>query len=102
MKGVTILADSKSIESEYLNGVYSEFAALLGIETALKIHSVFRGQQVFFPVELFSKEFIKSQIIAEYDGSNIKQLATKYNYTEKWVKKILKEHIDECGEKSST
>lgn len=99
MKGVTFMADPKAIKSKYLNGVYSEFANILGIDAALKIHSVFRGQQVFFPVELFSKEFIRGQIIAEYNGSNIKQLATKYGYTEKWVKKILKDHIDECDEK---
>lgn len=101
MKGVTVMADPNSIKSKYFNGVYSEFANILGIDAALKIHSVFRGQQVFFPVELFSKEFIRGQIIAEYDGSNIKQLATKYGYTEKWIKKILKEHIDECGSKST-
>lgn len=100
MKGVTLLADPKSIKNECLNGIYSEFANVLGIEAALKIHSIFRGQQVFFPVELFSKEFIRSQIISEYDGYNVKQLATKYGYTEKWVKKILKEHIDECGDRS--
>ena len=27
-------------------------------------------------------------------GYNIKELATKYGYTEKWVRKILKENID--------
>lgn len=100
MKGGTFLADTKALKSECLNGIYSEFASILGLDAALKIHSVFRGQQVFFPVELFSREFIRSQIIAEYDGSNIKQLATRYGYTEKWIKKILKEHIDERGDKS--
>ncbi len=86
------MADTESIKSECLNGVYSEFASVLGIDAVLKIHSVFRGQQVFFPVELFSKEFIRGQMIAEYDGSNIKRLATKYGYTEKWVKKIIGEY----------
>lgn len=88
------MADPKTMTNDCLNGIYSEFANALGMDAAIKIHSLFRGQQVFFPIELFSKEFIRSQIIAEYDGSNIKQLATKYGYTEKWVKKILKEHID--------
>lgn len=101
MKGLMFMADPSVIKSEYLNGVYGEFANILGIDAALKIHSVFRGQQVFFPVELFSKEFIRGQIIAEYDGANVRQLATKYGYTEKWVKRIIKEHIKECGGKSS-
>ncbi len=78
------------MKNDCLNGIYSEFANALGMDAAIKIHALFRGQQVF----------IRSQIIAEYDGSNIKQLATKYGYTEKRandqrsLKKILKEHID--------
>lgn len=88
--------ESEKIKGEYLSGIYSEIATLLGIDAALKLHADYKGQQVFFPMELFSKDFIKSQIVAEYDGYNVKQLATKYGYTEKWVKKILKNHIDEC------
>lgn len=88
--------ESEKIKGEYLSGIYSEIATLLGIDAALKLHADYKGQQVFFPMELFSKDFIKSQIVAEYDGYNVKQLATKYGYTEKWVRKILKEHIDEC------
>ena len=65
-----------NIKFEYLNGAYSELADLLGIEAVLKIHSAYRGQQITFPVQLFSKEFIKKQIVEEYNGYNIKQLAT--------------------------
>ena len=49
---------------------------------------------MFFPLELFSRDFIASQIVAEYNGYNVKDLATKYGYTEKWIRKILKDHID--------
>lgn len=94
MQGVTIKMDASNIKCEYLNGAYSELANLLGIEAVLKIHSSYRGQQVTFPVQLFSKEFLKKQIVDEYNGYNIKQLATKYGYSEKWIRKILKEHID--------
>ena len=86
--------DKNNIKGEYLNGAYSELAAVLGIDTVLKIHAKYRGTQMFFPVELFSREFIISQIINEYDGFNIRELATKYGYTEKWIRKILKDHID--------
>ena len=94
MRGELIIVDPKKIKGEYLNGAYSEIASVLGIDAVLKLHSTYRGQQVFFPVDLFSKEFIRQQIIEEYDGYNVKQIAVKYGYTEKWVKKILKEHID--------
>lgn len=95
MRGERIAVDPKKIKGEYLNGAYSELASILGMDAVLKLHSTYRGQQVFYPVELFSKEFIKQQIVDEYNGYNVKQLATKYGYTEKWIKKILKEHIDE-------
>lgn len=94
MQGVIFEMDVSNIKCEYLNGAYSELANLLGIEAVLKIHSAYRGQQITFPVELFSKEFLKKQIVDEYNGYNIKQLATKYGYSEKWVRQILKEHID--------
>ena len=65
MKEVYINMNPNEIESEYLNGVYNEIANTLGIEAA---------------------------IVAEYDGKNIRQLATKYGYSEKWIRKMIKEH----------
>ena len=94
LRGVISDLDSKNIKGEYLNGAYSELSSLIGIDAVLKIHSTYKGQQIFFPMDLFSKEFIKQQIIDEYDGHNIRLLAVKYGYTEKWIKRILKDHID--------
>ncbi len=99
MRGVTFEMETISITCEHLNGVYNDLANLLGIDAVLKIHSAYRGQQVTFPVQLFSKEFITKQIIEEYDGYNIKQLATKFGYSEKWIRKILKDHIDKQSKK---
>ena len=64
MRGVGLMPtiDKVKIKGEYLNGAYSELAALLGIDAVLKIHSKYRGTQMFFPVELFSREFIVKQI----------------------------------------
>ena len=89
-----IKLDPKIIKNEYFNSAYSELANLIGIDAVLMIHSTYRGQQIFFPVDLFSKDFIKKQIINEYNGNNVRQFALKYGYTEKWIKKILKENID--------
>ena len=86
--------EAKDIKCEYLNGIYNELANLLGTDAAMKIHAHYRGQQVTFPVEFFSKQFIKSQIINEFNGHNIKQLATKHGYSEKSIRKILKDNID--------
>ena len=91
MKEVFTEMDPKNIESEYLNGVYNEIANLLGVECALVLHSAFRGQQINFPVNFFTSEFIGEQVIKEYDGHNVKQLATKYGYSEKWIRNMIKE-----------
>ena len=84
--------DPSKIKCEYLNGTYSELANLLGVEAVLKLHASYRGQQITFPVQLFSKEYTVSQIVSEYNGYNVKQLATKFGYSEKWIRKILKDN----------
>lgn len=92
--------NSKNLKCEHLNGTYNELANLLGIDAVFKLYNAYRGQQISFPVQLYSREFIVMQIVNEYDGHNIKQLATKFGYSEKWVRKILKEHIDEKDKKN--
>ena len=94
MRGGQVVVDLSRLKCDHLNGAYNDFANLLGIDAVLKIHAAYRGQQITFPVELFSKEFIALQIVNEYDGYNVKQLATKFGYSEKWIRKILKDHID--------
>ena len=84
--------DPSKLKCENLNGVYNDIANLLGIETALKLHAAYRGQQITFPVRIYTKEYIASKIVDEYNGSNVKQLATKFGYSEKWIRKILKEY----------
>lgn len=86
------------IDCRYLNGVYREIAEILGIESAMKIYSVYRGQQITFPVKFFTPEFIALKVIGEYDGYNVKKLATKYGYSEKWIRKMIREHQNEKQE----
>ena len=81
------------INCESLNGVYREIADLLGPEAALTLHRFYRGQQVSFPVNLFTTDFIIRQMLEEYNGRNIKQLATKYGYSEKWTRKRINEQL---------
>ncbi len=78
-------------ENENLNSVYKDIAEMLDIESARKIFEEYRGQQITFPVEFYSKRYIYAQIADEYNGSNIKQLATKYEYSERTIRRILKE-----------
>ena len=45
----------------------------------------------YISAEEFTNEFIAEQVMNEYDGKNIKQLATKFGYSEKWIRKIIKQ-----------
>lgn len=74
-----------------LVGVYRELAEEIGIQAALRVHAIFRGQQITFPVSLFKPEFLAHMIVERYDGHNAKQLATEFGYSEKWIRKIIRE-----------
>lgn len=73
--------------------VYREISEELGIEAALTIHQMFKGTQVCFPVRFLDTQCVKEMIIKEYDGTNIAALARKYDYSEKTVRRIIKESI---------
>jgi len=73
-----------------LNSLYRDIAELVGKENAKLLFEEYRGQQITFPVEFYSKEFIYNCIKAEFDGTNIRELARKYNYSERSVRRILK------------
>lgn len=64
---------------------------LVGIEAALTIHQMFKGTQVCFPVRFLDNHCVKEMIIKEYDGTNTKKLAIKYDYSEKSIRRIIKE-----------
>ncbi|RHQ35395.1 Mor transcription activator family protein [Clostridium sp. AF27-2AA] len=72
-------------------GIYREIAEIAGEEIARTIHANFKGQQVVFPNKLYSSQYIAEKIQLEYDGKNIRQLAMKYGYTERWLRKIIKD-----------
>lgn len=67
------------------NSVYKDLIELIGIECTLKIYSQYNGQQLSLPKRLYSKAYVERKVVEEYNGSNIKQLAKKYSYTERWV-----------------
>ena len=81
-------------DPELLNAVYKEISEKLGMDTAMSIYQMFKGQQISFPVRFFNPEKIKQIIVQEYDGGNIRTLAIKYGYAEKSVRRIIKESLD--------
>lgn len=88
--------DVKDKKSTTLNGVYETISELIGFDNAVKIYESFRGSQVNFPTRLFSKEFVLQEAIKAYDGTSesVNLIAIKYNYSERTVRKLLKENLD--------
>ncbi len=81
----------KEKESDLFNEVYREISANLGIDTAIAIFEMYKGQQITFPVHLFNSKKIEKNIVNEYDGSNIRQLSKKYDYAEKTIRRMIKD-----------
>lgn len=81
--------------SELLNAVYKEVAEKLGMDTAMNIYQMFKGQQINFPIRFFNPNKIQELIVQEYDGTNVRTLAIKYNYSEKTIRRIIKDSIKE-------
>ncbi len=87
------------LKAEDLTGVYNEIAELINVETAIEMHKHFAGSQVTFPLKLVTLNYTYYQIYNEFDGTNIRALAIKYGYSNRWIKDIIKEVATEvCKE----
>ena len=88
--------EKKPTSISTLNGVYETMSELIGFDNVLKLYENFRGSQVNFPTRLFSKEFVLQEALRLYDGTSesINSIAVKYGYSERTIRKLLKEHLD--------
>ena len=82
-------------DSELLNAVYKEVSEKLGMDTAMEIYQMFKGQQINFPIRFFNPTRIQQIIVKEYDGTNIRTLAIKYSYSEKTIRRIIKDSLED-------
>lgn len=80
----------KKIKPSELAGIYQEIAEVIGIEATLLLHKEFQGQQITLPKKLYSKKHIMHQL-QEENTLDIKHIASKYGYTERRLRQMLKE-----------
>lgn len=90
--------DDLKKEVELYNDIYREISEIVGLEATLKIYLRFKGQQVSFPVRLYNPQMIQQSVIKEYDGTNIANLAQKYDYSEKTIRRMIKDSLDDDRE----
>ena len=82
-------------ESDLLNDIYREISEKVGLDVAIEIYQMYKGQQLTFPVHLFNSKRIQHSIIREYNGTNIRILARKYGYSEKTIRRMIKDSLEE-------
>lgn len=90
--------DAMEKERELYNSVYREISEIIGLEATLKLYLRFKGQQVNFPVRLYNPHLIQKNVIKEFDGSNIPELARKYDYSEKTIRRMIRDSLEESEE----
>ena len=81
-------------DAELLNTVYREISEKLGMDIAMEIYRMFKGQQISFPTRFFNPARIQQIIVQEYNGSNIRTLAIKYEYSEKTIRRIIHDSVE--------
>jgi len=77
-----------------LVSVYCEIAELVGVENAVKIYEHFRGQQMAFPTRIYSIQYVEKYVKDNYNGTNIKELMKKFNYSERRIRQFISERSE--------
>lgn len=75
--------------SDY-KGIYADMAEILGEEVVLKLHRYYRGQQITFPMKLYSNAYVENYILKNHKTKTLKEMCRELGYTEGWIKQILK------------
>lgn len=70
--------------------IYEEIARIIGEEQTVKLYENFRGQQITFPQRLYNTEYVSKYVKENYDGKNIREMARKFDYSERRVREFLK------------
>lgn len=92
-----IKSDKEILESltiEDLQEQHREIAEAVGIEGMIRLTDAFGGNPIYIPKK---RELVKNRvyrmILDEYDGTNIKDLAVRYDVCESTVYNIVRDKI---------
>ena len=77
------------IENEDFKGIYKNIADLLGEEATIKLYKNYKGQQITFPMRLYSKEYVLRVIKYKYNGKNLTELSRELDYSERWMRTLV-------------
>ncbi len=70
---------------------FENIANRLGIDKTKWLFEEFGGTSVYFPTEkMIYKEARDREILSEFNGFNIKELASKYSMFESYIRSIIR------------
>ena len=81
--------ESMSKKSENYRGIYKDMVEVLGHDITLKVYENYKGQQITFPMRLYSDKYVIDYLNKHYDGKNLKQISRKLGYTCNWLQKVI-------------
>ena len=79
----------EDVHSSSLQGIYKEIADIIGVEATIAIYKELRGQQVTFPTRLYERNYVIKEVNSRYNGTNLKDLAREFDYTERWIRTFI-------------
>lgn len=89
----------KEVCTSGLQGVYKELAEIIGVDAAVAVYKELRGQQVTFPTRLYERNYVIQEVNLRYNGSNLKELAREFGYTERWIRTFIIKKSEESDAK---
>lgn len=81
------------VNSNDYGGIYSDMVEVLGEDITLKVYNHYRGQQITFPMRIYSRDYVVKYLLKNYDGTNLKQLARELGYSERWTKQLIDKNL---------
>ena len=80
------------VTMEDLPESYRDVARVIGVENAVKLSAVVGGLGYYFPqLEGILRKRRDEYIRREFNGNNHRELAKKFNLTERWVREIVEQ-----------
>lgn len=71
---------------------FENIAIRVGIDITKVLFEEFGGTSVYFPTEkMIYKEARDREILSKFNGFNIKELASKFNMSESYVRAIIRQ-----------
>ena len=97
-RGSVKIRKRRKADPSDFSGVYQDMVENLGVEVTKRVHKYYNGQQVTFPMRLYSKKYVLERL-KEYDGTNLKALSRELGYSERWIRHLIETTKDEKNPK---